>query len=211
MSGQTRDRDGATVGHPVEVQVGNFILFRSCLVTHCTVTYSPALDIKGYPTSAIVNLSIESFEEPYVNINAANKFSLFKSNQQNGDMAQKLADTIIAFVDVTEDTACWTLDVLGINPKSTLKDCPDVFVLKQYSYFEAHSEEMKWYSENYKWSFLAKNLPPCSISSPPKEPLIMMRDYFSTGGYRIIWPDGSVTESYNSFIDAQKAVRNHIF
>jgi hypothetical protein len=107
------------VGHPVDVQIGNFILFQNCFVTNCSVRYSPTLDAGGYPMSATASLSIESYEYPFVDLAAASAvqsksgslkdaiappFTLFKLNQQTNDMAQKIANTLVEMAEIFETT-----------------------------------------------------------------------------------------------------------
>jgi hypothetical protein len=105
------------VGHPVDVRVGNFILFQNCFVTNCSVRYSSTLDAGGYPMSATAALAIESYEYPFVDLAAASAiqskkgslpdaiappFTLFKLNQQTNDMAQKIANTLVDMANIFE-------------------------------------------------------------------------------------------------------------
>jgi hypothetical protein len=71
MNGQKSDISGVVVGHPVDITIGSFIQFQSCFVTDCSVSYSNILDVRGYPTSAKASLSIESYEYPFVDLEAA--------------------------------------------------------------------------------------------------------------------------------------------
>lgn len=111
-----RGTDGAVVGYPVDVQVGNFILFQNCYVVSCEIDYSPTLDQAGYPQYADVSLKIESFESPFVDIQTVKElatggkvestiglpFSLFKLNQTTAGLLQNLVDTGQEFVKVAE-------------------------------------------------------------------------------------------------------------
>jgi hypothetical protein len=114
------------VGHPVDVQVGNFILFQNCFVTNCNVQYSHILDDDGYPMSATASLSIESYEYPFVDIDAASAinskgefdeaiappFTLFKLNQQTNNMAQMIANTLVEFAEICEASFRFGKDTL---------------------------------------------------------------------------------------------------
>jgi hypothetical protein len=105
-----------TVGYPVDVQVGNFILFQNCFVTKCSVSYSSTLDGLGYPQSAQVQLDIESYEAPFVDIEAADKvnkgelsdnaialtFTLFKLNQTTENRVRDMVRTGLKFIKVCE-------------------------------------------------------------------------------------------------------------
>jgi len=139
MKGQ-ENANGDPVGHPVDIQVGNFILFQSCFVRNCSVTYSPTLDSSGYPISATASLIIESYEYPFVDIAAAsaiNKrkydedsgrtdaiappFTLFKLNHQTNDMVQGIVNTLHQFANISEDSVRWLGKQLGILPDKSNK------------------------------------------------------------------------------------------
>jgi hypothetical protein len=47
-------------------------------------------------------------------------FTLFKLNQQTGNMAQGIADAMVRFADISEDTVRWALDFLGIDLKGII-------------------------------------------------------------------------------------------
>jgi hypothetical protein len=115
------------VGHPVDVQVGNFILFQNCFVTSCSVEYSPLLDPSGYPMSATASLTVESYEYPFVDIDAANAiqsgsgslrdtiappFTLFKLNQQTNDMLQVMVNTMLDMAEICEASFRFAKDTL---------------------------------------------------------------------------------------------------
>jgi len=100
----------ATAGHPVEIQVGNFILFQSCYIRECTITYSPILDEMGYPVSATAQLMVESFEAPYYEMDDIAsgidlRFTLFKLNQSRDGLANNIVEALSAFIDVAAETA----------------------------------------------------------------------------------------------------------
>jgi hypothetical protein len=80
LKGQGDSGNDSMVGIPVDVQVGNFILFQNCFVTNCSIQYSPLLDPSGYPMSATASLTVESYEYPFVDMMAAKaiRFWLFK-------------------------------------------------------------------------------------------------------------------------------------
>jgi hypothetical protein len=61
------------VGHPVDVQIGNFVWLQSCYVTSCNVTFDTTLDEGGFPHSADVSMQFSTFEAPYVNLEAVGK------------------------------------------------------------------------------------------------------------------------------------------
>ena len=121
MEGQKSDISGVNVGHHVDVTIGSFIQFQSCFVTDCSVRYSPTLDARGYPTSASVVLFVESFEEPFVDLDAASAltkgkplkdaidlpFTFFKLNQQTGDMAHSIAKALVDMAQISEDSTRW--------------------------------------------------------------------------------------------------------
>jgi hypothetical protein len=128
MVGQQGKLD--VVGHPVDVQVGNFILFQNCFIINCQVKYSPTLDASGYPMSATAALTIESFEYPFVDLQAASAiqsgsgflkdaiappFTLFMLNQQTNDMVQGMVNTLVDMANIFETTVRAGLDFFGID------------------------------------------------------------------------------------------------